>query len=372
MAKKKKGKVYKGQTHSKDEDRTPDSRKEKREKDTKKDTKKSKQTLCPPDEGIAIQDPYVQGLLNEDPLTLIDYEENFLDQRMASGEAYTQGGSPTYFDPHLIPVGIFDPATAPSDSSWAVFGRRRSGKSYFTRDLMYAYHQFLDHGLIMTKTRHNHFFQVVPPETVPKKYKDDYQGGFIPDQAVLQDFDRHIVRKFMDFQLELIKNEDEYKRQGYERPGFLWLDDVVDAKVIMTEGDHGCLAQLFQQGRHFDIMVGINTQYPRSIPTKMRDNVDFAVIFKQDSNTEFEALIDHYMGELNRRTARELIYMYTRGQFNGPKQCLIVNMQSGCPWELKYQTYVANPEPPSFVVGGKQFKKDMEYQPEGGVFAPFM
>jgi len=370
--KKKKKKVYRGEEESSDEAPSKQSKHlEKKNKGKEKEDDKKSGT-CPPDQGIAVEDPYVQQLLSQDPKFLVDYEPNLIDLRIESGEGYTPGGAVQYMDPNMIPVEIFEPGSVPPDSSWVVFGRRRSGKSYFTRDMFYAYHQFLDHGLIMTKTKHNHFFQVVPPETVPKKYKDDYQGGFIPDRAVIQGFDSFQVQKFMDFQLELIKHEDEFERQGYKRPGFLWLDDVVDAKVIMTEGDHGILAQLFQQGRHFDIMVGINTQYPRSIPTKMRDNVDYAVIFKQDSNNEFEAIIDHYMGELNRRTARELITMYTRGVFNGPKQCMIINMQSGCPWEEKYKTYTANPEPPSFEVGGEKFKKDMKYTPDDGIFASFM
>jgi hypothetical protein len=359
--KKKKKDVYLGRaehTSSESSDNNDGERhKEKKEPDSKKGS-------CPPHQGIAVEDPYVTELLGKDPKSLVEYEPNIIDQRIETGEGYTPGGGIMYMDPGEIPVEVFDPGSVPTDSSWVVFGRRRSGKSYFTRDMMYAYHKTLDHGLVMTKTKHNHFFQVVPPDTVPKKYKDDYQGGFIPDKAVISGFESIQIKNLMDFQLDLIKHEDEFERAGYKRPAFLWLDDVVDSKVIMTEGDHGILAQLFQQGRHFDIMVGINTQYPRSIPTKMRDNVDYAVIFKQDSRQEFEAIIDHYCGELNRRTAQELIHMYTKGQFLGPKQCLIINMQSGCPWEEKYKTYVANPEPPTFVVGGEKYKEQMKYQKE--------
>lgn len=352
---------------------------ESKKKDKEKEKGKEKETegkgpkkdsTCPPDQGVAIEDPYVTQLLTQDPKQLVDYEPNLIDLRIESGEGYTPGGAVVYMDPNLVPVEVFEPGSVPLDSSWCIFGRRRSGKSYFTRDMFYAYHESLDHGLIMTKTKHNHFFQVVPPQTVPKKYKADYQGGFIPDGAVIQGFDPFIVSKFLEFQLDFIKHEEEYNRKGWKLPGFLWLDDVVDAKVIMTEGDHGILAQLFQQGRHFDVMVGINTQYPRSVPTKMRDNVDYAVVFKQDSNQEFEAIIDHYMGELNRRTARELVTMYTRGTFNGPKQCLVINMQSGCPWEEKYKTYVANPEPPTFVVGGKKYQDRMKYTPDYEVSLP--
>lgn len=357
--KKKDKKVFKGREHSSSsssEDGGKKGKKEIREKE------KGKKKVCPGGESIAIEDPYVTELLGKDPRTLVQFEPSLIDDRIESGEGYTPGGSVMYMDPGLIPVAVFDPGSVPIDSSWVVFGRRRSGKSYFTRDMFYAWHKTLDHGLIMTKTKHNHFFQVVPPETVPKRYADDYQGGFIPDKAVVQGFEAVQTQALMDFQLDLIKNEDEFERAGYKMPSFLWLDDVVDSKVIMTEGDHGILAQLFQQGRHFAIMVGINTQYPRSIPTKMRDNVDYAVIFKQDSRQEFEAIIDHYCGELNRRTAQELIHMYTHPGDDGAKQCLIINLQSGCPWETKYMTYVANPEPPVFEVGGEKFKEQMKYQ----------
>jgi hypothetical protein len=361
---KKKKKVFKGRAEDSSSDdeghKEPDKKKGK-EKEKEKEKGKGARAGCHGGESIAIEDPYVTELLGKDPKALVEYEPSLIDLRIESGEGYTPGGAIQYMDPGIIPVTVFDPGSVPIDSSWVVFGRRRSGKSYFTRDMFYAWHKTLDHGLIMTKTKHNHFFQVVPPETVPKRYAEDYQGGFIPDKAVVQGFESVQVQALMDFQEDLIKHEEEFERAGYKMPCFLWLDDVVDSKVIMLEGDHGILAQMFQQGRHFAIMVGINTQYPRSVPTKMRDNVDYAVIFKQDSRQEFEAIIDHYCGELNRRTAQELIHLYTHPGDDGAKQCLIINVQSGCPWELKYMTYVANPEPPVFEVGGEKFKQKMKY-----------
>ena len=158
---KKKKKVFKGRAEDSSSD--DEGHKEPAQKKGKEKDEKGKKVVkgCTGDEYIGIEDPYVAELLGKDPKTLVEFTPSLIDLRIESGEGYTPGGAIQYMDPGIIPVTVFDPGSVPVDSSWCVFGRRRSGKSYFTRDMFYAWHKTLDHGLIMTKTKHNHFFQVV-------------------------------------------------------------------------------------------------------------------------------------------------------------------------------------------------------------------
>lgn len=330
----------------------------KKKKKKKTDKQKKKKRLD--EEGIP--PPHLEELKSKpDTRELVDYEPDYIDKRIEEDDAFTEAGRIKYIDPRDVPVGVWEPHKIEPDAAIALFGRRRTGKSYLTRDILYCFQNTFDRGLIFTGTKDNYFFQRVPDDKLPEDL-DRGHKGFIPEKAVIQGYDPYRLGSFLDLQMDIRTNAEWYrKNKGYELPAFVWLDDVIDDSTIQRDGQTGNLLALFSKGRHYKVMCGINTQYPKAIPARMRDNLDYAVIFRLDSKMEKAAILEHFMGELPPRTAEEMIRMYTHGQPGGAKQCLIINMQTSIPFEEKYKTYTAHPNLEPFMVGSKQFQKEMGY-----------
>ena len=320
--------------------------------------------------GQIIEPDHLQELKSKGSSILVDFEPDYIDLRMDTDENFTRTGRLAYINPKDVPVGVFEPHTVLPDAAIACFGRRRSGKSYFVRDLLYCFKDYFDRGFVYTGTKANYFFQRVPDECLPEDVANDLKEGkakrgFIPEQAVIDGYKPHQLGAFLDLQMDIRENAAKWRKtHNYELPAFVLLDDVVDDVQIQRDGQTGHLMSLYSKGRHYKLMCIINTQYPRAIPARMRDNLDYAVIFRLDSALEKDAMLSHFMGELPPRTAEEMLRMYTHSEPHGPTQVLIVDMRASTPFDEKFKTYVANPDLPEFMMGSETYQKEMAYRPK--------
>ena len=269
-----------------------------------------------------------------------------IEHAMQQPDYFNLSGKPRYVDPRLIPVEQFDPVNdVQPDSSAILYGIRRTGKSFFM-DWYYSnwapyYQQFF----VFTKTTVNGFWQRrVPPAAI---YKD------------LEDSD---LQSILDFQQKVKTDPAWAQREGYDgRTGVLF-DDVIDDNYVRHYGDKGALASLFVQGRHLSCSVMLATQFPTAVPPKCRDNVDMVVFFKTSKNSSMERFHDEYMGRLNRKTAMELINMYTDvqqyGTANERRRVLIVLMDAGLTYNQRFRGAVPQ-KPQDYTLGSEKFWKEM-------------
>lgn len=204
------------------------------------------------------------------------------------------------------------------------YGKRRTGKSYWTRDFLSQLVGKFYLATVHTDTKFNGFFQeFINEEYIYDGYNDDALGRlFIKQRQLVQ------------------------KRQEGEIPedmhffALAWLDDVVADNTLRYSK---WMARAATQGRHFDMMVGINTQHGTAIPPTWRGNADIVVIFTQLHAATKEMLAREYLGMLNIRTAMELIDLYTENH-----GCLVLELwrNSNRPEEFIFR-YCAN-EPAKF------------------------
>lgn len=168
------------------------------------------------------------------------------------------------------------------------YGKRRTGKSVWTRDFMYKMRGQYYVAAIHTKTKFNGFFQ----KFVDKDYiYPDYYPS-----AMLKLFEKQKGIKQMKMEGELPEDLPTY--------AITWLDDVVSNKGLRYQESFVACAT---EGRHYDVCVGVNTQFVTGIPPSVRKNADIVVIFQQGYQSEKEMLAREYLGQLNLRTAMELI-----------------------------------------------------------------
>jgi hypothetical protein len=173
------------------------------------------------------------------------------------------------------------------DATMLIFGRRRTGKSTFIRDMIYQLAGWYPRALVFSKTDHmNHIYE-----------------EHFPKDAIKKDMNNDLLNAVLEFQLSLINHDrkDELKEEdpNYFRCMFIFDDMVDDPNQIRYSIP---LNKIFTQGRHFKALGIFATQYFKAFSPSMRTNLDYGVIFAtgdEDTRENLKKLfgegVDKYM-----------------------------------------------------------------------------
>ena len=161
-----------------------------------------------------------------------------------------------------------------SDSTIAIIAKRRSGKSFLCRDILYN-HQKIPAGIVIS-----------PTEKANKFY-----GNFIPSSYVYDDYDENIVQKLLERQEKLL--EKSQKNSAFDMRGFLIMDDCMhDNKWVK----HKPILNIFMNGRHYKILFILLMQFALGIPPSLRTNIDYIFLLKEPIHSNKKRLYEHYAG----------------------------------------------------------------------------
>lgn len=133
--------------------------------------------------------------------------------------------------------------------------KRRSGKSFLVKDLMY-YKRNLAAGVAMSGTESGNGFY----------------GSWIPPIFVYNDFDRGALERLVNRQKKLTK-------LGKAHGVFVILDDLAFDKKIMNDR---IIRELLFNGRHYKITVFICMQYCLDLSPALRANIDYVFALKEN------------------------------------------------------------------------------------------
>lgn len=223
----------------------------------------------------------------------------------------------------------------PLDVSVLVVGKRRYGKTIWSRDfLSKRWPYFPDGGFCFTKTKFNYFWH-----------------QHFPDTRIYNGMDWDAVFEILEIQKmkwEAVMNGD-YCSIPYI---IIQLDDIISSRKDMRYND--LLLELIFAGRHYKITIIINVQDIKGVPPDVRQNMDLIVITYQTQERQIETLLKEY-GDFfpNKKVFRELIKQNTQDH-----QVLIVDQT-----EAKYNVedvffkHKANQKPPPFKIGDLDFWK---------------
>jgi hypothetical protein len=151
-----------------------------------------------------------------------------------------------------------------SDDSIVVFiGRRRTGKSYCLRDLLYN-NRDIPYGTIISATENaSPFFQEFIPSTyISTEFKETMVADIIKRQQKIKE-------------LKMSKNP---KYANIDPRILLVLDDCLydDSWSKTTE-----IRNIFMNGRHYNIFFMLTMQYPLGVPPALRTNIDYTIIMRE-------------------------------------------------------------------------------------------
>lgn len=180
------------------------------------------------------------------------------------------------YDKHNIPiVPVWDPLTMePPDGTRVLYGKRRTGKSWLCRWLLWLRRESFPKGMVFSNTEKlNHWYtNFMPPNTV-QPYVSTRLHMLLQSQA------RARMSSSYKF---LAEDNPDFNRM------FIVLDDVV-ANPHEFDNDKP-LNVAFTQGRHYDTDVYFCTQHLAAVPARCRGNTDVFYNFKTDDEDTLDRL----------------------------------------------------------------------------------
>lgn len=159
----------------------------------------------------------------------------------------------------------FDMDMLPPDGTIVNFGKRRTGKTVCTKNILLALAHFFPRAYVFSDTNDlNH------------NYDDHF-----PEHAIYEWEDDAVLASMLELQKK-IKERPDYEELEARMPDFdrfmVVFDDVIRDENLIRYSKP--LRTAFVEGRHYKGCFLLNTQYHKAIPPTMRTNVDVAFLFQ--------------------------------------------------------------------------------------------
>ena len=246
--------------------------------------------------------------------------------------------SDIYAEVELPNLDEFNPDDIKIDATICAIGKRRTGKSWVFRNLMYLLKDKFPAGLVISQTDElNHWWR----DYVPKKY-------------IYQKYDPEIIQAVFRRQKKILNDVNKTdEEKDKEAPFFILLDDVVsDQRLKYDEA----LMELFVAGRHYRIMTLITTQYAKGITPILRANTDFVFMMKCIQQRQVEALWEDFAGFVTKDAFVQILHAFTEDN-----EVLVVNTCPDTQVEpLSMLKWWKAEDPGPFKMGSVEFWRSAE------------
>ena len=135
-------------------------------------------------------------------------------------------------------------------------GAKASGKSCCIKYVVRAYAHVFQQIVVFAPTSLNGFYD------------------FLPSKAVHNDYDPDVMKA-------ILEKQEANKRAGKSVHVLAIMDDIIGSSTIDWEKrKQNELSKLWAANRHWNLSVIVVTQSLRKVPRLLRDNVDYACIFR--------------------------------------------------------------------------------------------
>jgi hypothetical protein len=180
-----------------------------------------------------------------------------------------------------LKIAKFDMSQLMSDATILLLGKRRSGKSWLTRDILY-HHRHIPAGVIFSGT------ESVSP----------FFGDFIPDSFIHTEYKPELIEEMMSRQRRKIR---EAKDSGKSEDGklannnrFIVMNDLQQDATAWKKDK--TIKNIFFNGRHYNYLFILTLQYMMGITPELRSNLDYVFIFNESSIKNKRKIYEDYAG----------------------------------------------------------------------------
>lgn len=174
----------------------------------------------------------------------------------------------------------FDMSKIGKGSVIVMIGKRNTGKSFLTKDLLY-YKRDIPIGTVISGTEGaNQFYsKMVPSLFIHEEWSAELIANAIKRQKL-------VVKKMQD-------QEQQYGQTNIDPYAFIILDDCLYDSSWTKDVN---MRSLFMNGRHYKVMLIITSQYALGIPPNLRSNIDYVFILRENYISNRKRLYEHYAG----------------------------------------------------------------------------
>jgi hypothetical protein len=191
--------------------------------------------------------------------------------------------------PDTINLQEWDYTSLPKHFFLVLEGKRRTGKSTFTKWLLQYYADRFSLVLAMSKTMCSGFY----PNLVGSKWCYDH---YMPE----------VIRRVIERNDKVIAKYGEESPEADEASTLIILDDVIEPDIFYDD----MFVTLAVEGRHHLLSIVFCTQDPKAVSPKVRDNADVAVVFNQKTFRNKESIWHDFMNDTDKNTAYSLLAQY--------------------------------------------------------------
>jgi hypothetical protein len=256
--------------------------------------------------------------------------------------------SDLYAEVNLPDIQEFNPEEIKLDATIVAVGKRRTGKSWIFRNLMYLMRDKIPAGIVISQTDElNKFWrQYIPAKYIYPKY----------EPAILDTVFKRQKKILNDRGLT-----DEEKEK--KAPFFVLLDDVISDQRLKYDSN---LMELFVAGRHYKLFVLITTQYAKAITPTIRGNTDYCFMLKCMQKVQRECLWENYADFLTRDAFNQILDAYTE-----ENETLVINTCTDTGKDqISMMSWWKAQDPGKFKCGSKEYwessMNDNVVPPKGG------
>jgi hypothetical protein len=227
----------------------------------------------------------------------------------------------------------FDPEQIKLDATIVACGKRRTGKSWAFRNLMYLMKDKIPAGIVFSQTDElNKFWR-----------------SYIPASYIYPEYDPAVLDAVFARQKKILNNPALTEAEKDKKaPFFILLDDVISDQRLKYDRN---IMELFVAGRHYRLFVLITTQYAKAITPTLRGNTDYLFLFKTVQQRQKEALYEDFGSFLTKDG-----FYHTLDAYTEDNECLVVDTSPEnhvTPDEMMSWFKAVDPGP--FKMGSKEY-----------------
>jgi hypothetical protein len=236
-----------------------------------------------------------------------------------------------------LQIKKFDIKSMPDNVTIAMIAKRASGKSYLTREILFHL---------------RHIPTIIAISRTEKLNK--FYGDFIPDIYIYDAYSSEILNKIYARQERIKEDNETRKKEGKRLKDprlILIMDDCMSSKGSWVKEQQ--IAELFFNGRHYDLSFILTMQYAVGIPPEMRSNLDFIFLLAEDFISNRRKLFDHYAGMFPSFD----VFNYVFTQITSDYGCMVINNRIHSTNITDKVFWYKAKDTPNFTIGSKRYKK---------------
>lgn len=193
----------------------------------------------------------------------------------------------------VLELNLFNPKNIHPGSICVFIGKRNTGKTFLTKDLLY-HQKNIPFGKVFSETDelNREYCTIIPTSFITKNYKPETIQKIFETQKEKIDKKLEILKELHP-EISEKKLIDKYIKPDIKNYAFVLLDDCLADKNWKNDKT---IKQIFYNGRHYNIFFLLTMQIPLGIPPNLRSNIDYIFLTFTNNNQDIEKLYRCYGG----------------------------------------------------------------------------